>query len=195
MRTLASLALVAAMTASAFAQSAPAPKKAPDFTFTEPTGNKIQLSTAAKGKVCVLTFILTTCPHCQKESQMLTKLYKEMAPRGLSVFAVAVNDNAAVLIPGFVSQYEVGFPVGFSNPDAMQTFMGFSPMERWVVPQVTVIDRKGMIRAQTPFNGDPNLQSETYMRTLLEGLLKEGSTTTKTGTKTAPKATASNHQQ
>ncbi|MBZ5601031.1 MAG: TlpA family protein disulfide reductase [Acidobacteriia bacterium] len=193
MRTLASLALVAALTVPAvFAENAP--KKAPDFTFTDMSGKQVQLSTAAKGKVCVLTFILTTCPHCQRESQMLTKMYKEMAPRGLSVYAVAVNDNAAVLIPGFAQQFEVGFPVGFSSPDAMMSFMGFSPMERWVVPQVTVIDRKGMIRAQSPYSGDPNLQSETYMHSLLDGLLKEGAATTKTGAK-ATKTTASTHHQ
>ncbi len=196
MRILASLALVSAMTVSAaFAQSAPPPtiKKAPELTITEPNGNKIQLS-STKGKVVVLTFMLTTCPHCQRESQMLTKLLKEMGPRGLSVYGVAVNDNAAVLIPGFISQYEVGFPVGYATPDTLTTFMGFSPMERWVVPQITVIDRKGMIRAQSPFSGDPNLQTESYMHNLLDVLLKEGATTSKTGTKAPAKSTASNHQ-
>jgi peroxiredoxin len=189
MRTLATLALVAAMTVpAAFAETAP--KKAPDLTITEPSGNKVQLS-SLKGNVVVLTFILTTCPHCQHESQMLTKLLREMGPRGLKVYAVAVNDNAAILVPQFVQQYEVGFPVGYATPDTLTTFMGFSPMERWVVPQVTVIDRKGMIRAQSPFNGDPNLQSETYMHNFLDTLLKEGASS-KTGTKST-KATTTAH--
>src|SRR5215475_4859266 len=161
MRTFACLALAAAMTVSAaFAQSAPPViKKAPEFTINEISGQKTLLS-SYKNKVVVLTFVLTTCPHCQKESQMLTKLYREMGPKGLQPVGVAVNDNAAILVPGFVQDYGVGYPVGFSTPDQMMSFMGFSPMERWVVPQVVVIDRKGMIRAQTPFNGDPNLQSE-----------------------------------
>lgn len=46
-------------------------------------------------------------------------------------------------------------------------------MTRWSVPQVVVIDRKGNIRAQSPAQGDPNLQMETYMRDLLDTLLKE----------------------
>ncbi|SRR5579883_194686 len=195
MRTLANLALVAAMTVPAiFAQSAPAPKKAPEFTLVEPSGKQTLLS-SEKGKVTVLAFILTTCPHCQKECQMLTKLYQEMHPRGLEVMAAAVNDNASILVPGFVSEYQVGFPVGYATQDAMKSFMGFSDMMRWVVPQITVIDRKGMIRAQSPYNGDPNLQTESYMRNLLDGLLKEGgASTTKTGTKAPAKSTASNHQ-
>jgi hypothetical protein len=36
------------------------------------------------------------------------------------------------------------------------------------------VDRKGIIRAQSPSSGDPNLQDEKYLRNLLEGLLKEG---------------------
>src|SRR5882762_3727113 len=151
MRTFASLALLAAVTVSAaFAHSAPAPRKAPDFTLVEPSGKQTPLS-SFKGKVCVLTFILTTCPHCQKESEMLTKLYKEMAPRGLQVIGVAVNaDNAAILVPQFVQQFGVAYPVGFATQDAMKSFMGISEMERWSVPQLAVIDRKGMIRAQSP---------------------------------------------
>jgi len=33
-------------------------------------------------------------------------------------------------------------------------------MDRWVVPQIVVIDRKGMIRAQSPTTGDEKLQNE-----------------------------------
>src|SRR5215471_17928555 len=98
MRTFASLALAAAMTIpAAFAQSTFTPKKTPDFTIVEPSGKQTPLA-SLKGKVCVLEFILTTCPHCQVETQQLTKLYREMAPRGLQVLGVAVNDNAALLV-------------------------------------------------------------------------------------------------
>ncbi len=189
MRTFASLALAAALTVSAaFAQNPPIVRKAPDFTIVEPSGQKTPLS-STRGKVTVLTFILTTCPHCQHESEMLTKIYKEWHSRGLEMFGVAVDqDNAALKVPGFVQTYGVAYPVGFAKADDMMAFQGFSAMERWVVPQVVVIDRKGNIRAQTPAQGDPNLQTESYMRNLLDTLLKEGATASKSG-----KATASNH--
>lgn len=196
MRTIASVALMAAIAGSAaFAQNATTPRKAPDLTIVEPSGKQIPLA-SAKGKVCVVTFLLTTCPHCQAESQMLTKLYKEMAPRGLQVFGVAVNDNAAMLVPQFVQQYAVGFPVGYSNFETVNAFMEYSAMTRVMYPQIAVIDRKGMIRAQSPYIGDPNLQSETYMRGYLDSLLKEGASTSKTGSKTTASAHhAGSHQQ
>jgi thiol-disulfide isomerase/thioredoxin len=147
-----------------------------------------------KGKVVVLDFIFTTCVHCQAETQMLERLYKEMQPKGLQVLSVAVNDNAAVLVPGFVQQFGVPWPVGYAPRETLLKYMGFSEMDLWVVPQVVVIDRKGMIRAQSPVKGDANLQSETYMRDLLNKLLAEKSTTTSHGTPSGktPVKTASN---
>ncbi|MGH9558911.1 MAG: TlpA family protein disulfide reductase, partial [Bryobacteraceae bacterium] len=91
----------------------------------------------------------------------------------LQVLGAAFNDNAAMLIPNFVQQFQVGFPVGSASADSVLAYLGFG-LERYVVPQVAVIDRKGNIRAQTPAQGDPNLQMESYMRNLLDELLKEG---------------------
>jgi hypothetical protein len=44
---------------------------------------------------------------------------------------------------------------------------------------VVVIDKKGMIRAQSPPQGDGNLQDESKLRELIESLLKEGGPVTK----------------
>jgi peroxiredoxin len=188
MRTLASLAVAAALTVSAAFAQENAPRKAPELTVVEPSGQKIVLS-SMKGKVVVVTFVLTTCPHCQKESEMLTKLYKEMKPRGLEVIGVAVNDNAQFLVPQFMQEFKVGFPVGYGTFNDTNAFMEYSAMTRTMYPQVAVVDRKGMIRAASPFGGDANLQTESYMRNLLDTLLKEGAPASKSG-----KATASNRQ-
>jgi peroxiredoxin len=157
----------------------PLPRKAPEFTIVEPSGKQTLLS-SYKGKVVVLAFMQTTCPHCQRESQMLAKLYGEMKGRGLQTLGVTFNENAKGLTPGFVQQFNIPYPVGYSNPDAVLSYLGFSVMDRWMVPQVVVIDRKGQIRAQSPPQGDPNLQDEKYLRTLVDGLLKEGTAAKKT---------------
>lgn len=165
----------ALLLSSSLALAASAPpvlRPAPDFTVNEPSGKQITIS-SQRGKVVVLAFMFTTCPHCQAEAQMLTRLLKEMGPRGLQVLGVAINDNAAILVPGFVQEFGIGFPVGAANNSQMLNYMGFSEMVRWVVPQNVVIDRKGNIRAQSPVGGDPNLQTESYMRDLLDTLLKE----------------------
>jgi peroxiredoxin len=185
MRTIAAVTAFISLGVAALAQP-PVIRKAPDFTIAEPSGKKTPVS-SFKGKVVVVEFLYTTCPHCQKESQMLTKLYKEMGSHGLQILGVAFNDNAAVLVPSFVQEFGVPYPVGAASSDSVMGLLGFSVMDRYVVPQVMVIDRKGNIRAQSPPQGDSNLQDENYMRNLLTSLLKEGAATS------AVKTSANSH--
>jgi peroxiredoxin len=190
MRTIASAAFCllgfAAVTPLANAQP-PMPRKAPEITIVETSGNKIPLS-SYKGKVVVLALVSTVCPHCQKECEMLTQLYTEMKPKGVQMAAIAFNDNAAVLVPGFIRDHGVMFPVGSAKLETVLDFLGFSVMDRYVVPQVAVIDRKGMIRAQSGPSGDTNLQDMAFLRNLLNNLASEGATTSGKAAPTAKTA-------
>jgi peroxiredoxin len=194
MRLTALPVLLFSFAAASFAQQAPPViKPAPDITIKEPSGRETTLA-SQKGKVVVLDFIFTTCPHCQAEGQMLARIYRDMAPKGLQVFSVAVNDNSAMMIPAFVQQLNIPYPVGYAPRETLLKYMGYSDIDLWVVPQVVVIDRKGMIRAETPVKGDPNLQSETYMRGLLTSLLNEKSAPAHTSAPTAHAKTSSGSQ-
>jgi len=183
---LAPLAAFVALGVSALAIP-PVPRKSPEFAIVEPSGKQTLLS-SYKGKVVVLALMHTTCPHCQREAVMLTKLQNELGPRGLQVLGTAFNDANAGMVANFVKQFAVGFPVGFSPRETVESYLGLSVMDRYVVPQVAVIDKKGMIRAQSDALGTPNLQDEAYLRTLIDSLLKEGATTSET--KKAPSTVA-----
>ena len=77
MRVLAATAFVA-LTVSAFA-TPPVPRKSPEFTITDPSGKPILLS-SLRGKIVVMPFMFTTCPHCQREAQMLTTAAEGVRP-------------------------------------------------------------------------------------------------------------------
>jgi peroxiredoxin len=191
MRTIASATVLgllgfAAVTPFANAQP-PLPRKAPEITIVEPSGNKIPLS-SYKGKVVVLALVSTICPHCQKECEMLTQLYSEMKPKGVQMAAIAFNDNAAVLVPGFIRDHGVMFPVGSAKQETVLDFLGFSVMDRYNVPQVAVIDKKGMIRAQSGPMGDTNLQDMAFLRNLINNLASEGAATSGKAAPTAKTA-------
>lgn len=151
----------------------PLPRKAPEFTITDPAGKDTLLS-SYRGKVVVLAFVHTTCPHCQAFSMVLEKMQKELGPRGFQAIDVAWNPGAQNLVPSFVKNLNLTFPVGYSDWDPIMNFLGFSVMDRPVVPLEVVIDRRGMIRAESPPAGDGNLQDETKLKALVDGLLKEG---------------------
>jgi len=189
MRILASATAFLALTVAALAIP-PVPRKSPELTITDPSGKQILLS-SFKGKVVVVPLMFTTCPHCQREAQMLTKLQKEFAGRGLQVVGTAFNEEAnGPVVAQFIKEFNIGFPVGYTKRDSVISYLGLSVMDRWVVPQVAVIDKKGMIVAQSDAMGTPALQDENYMRTLIDKLLKEGATTSSSTTAPAKKTVA-----
>jgi peroxiredoxin len=171
MRFLAAAVLLsAALTLQA--QAPPVLRHSPDFVVKFPDGNQMPLS-SLKGKVVGLLFVHTTCPHCQRTSQVFTKLYQEYKARGFEAVDVAFNPMANIYVRDFVKDYQIGYPVGFASPDDVLNYMGFSVMERYVVPQIVWIDRQGNIRSQTPPMGDEKLLQESYWRNMIETLLKE----------------------
>jgi peroxiredoxin len=189
MRLLASAAAFLALTVAAIA-GPPVPRKSPEFTVTDPSGKQILIS-SFKGKILVMPFMFTTCPHCQREAQMLTKLQKEFGSRGVVMLGTVFNDASGPLATQFVKEFNIGFPVGFASRDSVTSYLGLSVMDRWVVPQVAIIDRKGNIVAQSLATGSPDLQDETYLRNFLEKLLKEGAAPAKTSSAApAPKSAA-----
>jgi peroxiredoxin len=185
MRLLSSAAVLLAFTASAFA-TPPVPRKSAEFTITEPSGKQVLLS-SFKGKIVVMPLMFTTCPHCQREAQMLTKLQKEFAARGVVMQGVVFNDATGPMAAQFVKEFGIGFDVGFASRDAVVSYLGLSVMDRWVVPQVAIIDRKGNVVAQSLATGSPELQDEAYLRTFLEKLVSGASTGSAAG---APKTVA-----
>jgi peroxiredoxin len=170
MRVLAATAFVA-FTVTAFA-TPPVPRKSPEFTVTDPSGKQVLLS-SLRGKIVVMPFMFTTCPHCQREAQMLTTLQKEFAGRGVVMLGTVFNDANAAMAAQFVKEFNIGFPVGFATRDQVVSYLGLSVLDRWVVPQVAIIDKKGNIVAQTAATGTPELQDETYLRNFLDKLVKE----------------------
>jgi thiol-disulfide isomerase/thioredoxin len=127
-----------------------------------------------RGKVVLLTFILTTCPHCQAATKFLSAIQKEYGPRGLQIVAAAINDNADLLVPDFIKEYKPAFPVGYSPRDPVSSFLQHPPEENFYVPAMVFIDRRGMIRGQY-FGDDPFNQhdkQEKNIRAQIESLLR-----------------------
>ncbi len=135
------------LVAAALAFAADLPRKAPDFAINLPNGSQLHLS-KYQGKVVVLIFILTTCPHCQNAVRCLSEDQKQYGPRGLQVVASAIEQDAQAAVPGFVKSFQPPFPVGFNNPYAAIAFMQHPPMLIPHMPLIAFIDRQGMVRSQ-----------------------------------------------
>jgi peroxiredoxin len=176
-----------------FGETPPIPRPSPPFTAHYPDGGGLPIS-ALKGKVVAVLFVHTTCPHCQLTSKVFSKLYAQYGPRGFEPVAVAFNPMANMLVKDFVRDHQITIPVGYSAEADVLNYLGIPVMERYVVPQIVWIDRKGNIRSQTnAVSGDEKLRTEPYWKEMLETLLKEpaegGAKTPATSRPPAKKAT------
>ena len=106
---------------------------------------------------------------------MLSDLQRELRPRGFQAVGIAFNEEAQnnpETIRGFVAANQVNFPVGAASREAVLKYLGISLVERFVVPQIVIVDRIGVIRAQSDFMGTSELQDEAYLRRFISGLLE-----------------------
>lgn len=171
------LVSVAFISTSLFAETPALPRKAPELAFNIP-GQGQKLLSQYRGKVVALEFIYTTCPHCQAASKVMSKLQNEYGSRGLQVLDVAINPNADLAVGNFAKDFQTTFPVGWVTQDQGLAFLGFSLADRFVVPQLVLIDRQGVIHYQTPPLGDENSMKESTIQQRIEELLSADNSAT-----------------
>jgi thiol-disulfide isomerase/thioredoxin len=103
-------------------------------------GGAVSLSDAA-GKVRVVDFWATWCDPCIEQLPVLDRLHRELGPRGLAVYAVAVDEEREA-VRAFLVRTPVGFPVLFDpGGDALAT-----PFQITRLPTTLVVDRRGIVR-------------------------------------------------
>src|SRR5215472_12955610 len=155
----------------------PVPRKAPELSFFDPSGKAILLS-SFKGKVVAIEFFFVRSMHCVRVAQTLNKLNDELGSRGFQAVAVAFSAPQAPADPAtvdnFLESYRLAFPVGYTDKQDVDRFLSRSKEDVLTIPQVVIIDRSGMIRAQSGNRpGDPTLEDINSLRARLDALLKE----------------------
>lgn len=167
---------LALLTIATLVQAANIPRPAPELSIHMADDSQILLS-QLRGKVVAMEILLTTCPHCKAASKVLTKLQNEWKSRGLQCVGVAVDPMPKLSLPGFVAETGVSYPVGYSEYNTAVKFLEHPQQLRLLVPQVVIIDRKGIIRAHRGGEDDEFFNDEEkVLRTILEPLLNESAT-------------------
>jgi thiol-disulfide isomerase/thioredoxin len=174
---LAAVALLLA-SAAAFAQEVPRPSG--EFAMGNGHGAQYLLSHYS-GKVVVLAFMYTTCPHCQHTTQILSGIQAEYADRGLQILGAFFNPNADQLLMDFIARFHPAFPVGFAERDQVNEFLHHPLGKPTYVPEVVFIDRNRVIRAQYSGEVDFFKDQEKNIREMVDSLLKEPVASKKNG--------------
>lgn len=173
-RITGTIAVLVAVGAWPVSATAPVPRKSPDLTIVQTSGKQMRLSSFS-GKVVAVDFLVTNCPHCMRVAQTLAKLQWELGSRGFQSVGVAFDKGISTQkATDFAKLLAVSYPVGYTSSDKVDSYLGREANQRFRVPQIVIIDRKGVIRAQSQPTGEKNLEDESYLRNLIDGLLKEG---------------------
>lgn len=171
-RAIASLAILLGLGFPAVAAS-PILRDSPEFTIVDPSGNTTPLS-SLKGQVVVIEFLLYRCPNCLRVAQTINKLHGEMADRGFRPIGIVFDDGVTEsVVRDLARLLKLNYPVGYTTSDQVDRYLGRAMMIRFQVPQVVVIDRAGVVRAQSRPSGEANLTNESYLRNLVHELLDE----------------------
>jgi thiol-disulfide isomerase/thioredoxin len=169
-RAVQRLILAALILIPAFAQTRPSPH----FTVRR-IGNEAPIKIESlRGKIVVLTFMLTTCPHCQNLTETtLIPLSKEYSRRGVEIVECAIDDGAARLLPEFIARFKPTFPVGYAPAAEVNAYTQRSVIDQrpFYVPHIVFIDRQGVIQAE--YGGETTFvaQGPKKMREELDKML------------------------
>lgn len=165
-------ALVLAVSTIVTAHAAKLPRPAPPFTIDLLDGKQIKIE-SYKGKIVVVAFILTTCPHCQKYVQLLNKVQPSFKAQGVEVVGVAIEENAKSFLGGFTRAFAPPYPMGYKHFVDVHDFLEQPRTQALHMPVIAFVDRQGTILKQHQA-GDPFIENdpEKNLRDALQGLVK-----------------------
>jgi peroxiredoxin len=137
---------------------------APEFTLPDRPGGAETSLASLRGQVVLLNFWATWCEPCQREMPAMQRLHEKLAPAGLKLLAVSVDDTGEA-VDEFRTRLGLTFPILWDPEqhvaNAYQTYR---------FPETLLIGRDGVVveRYVGPREWDSPLY-EARIRDLLEG--------------------------
>ena len=96
--------------------------RAPEFSLTDLSGNKLDLATY-RGKVVLLDFWATWCAPCRAEIPRLVDLQNRYRDRGLRIIGISLDDDAKP-VAKFYEQFKIDYPVAMGDADLAERYGG-----------------------------------------------------------------------
>jgi len=136
--------ILALLLCSAALVAADAPRRAPGFALVDLQGRFHDLADY-RGKVLVLEFLKTTCPHCATFTETLARVEKKYGNK-VAILAVAnVNTDTPQQLQQFIAGHNLNYPLVLDQGQMMYSYI-LSPQHA-DLPRVYVIDANGYIQA------------------------------------------------
>jgi peroxiredoxin len=112
---------------------------APNFTFPDLTGKKVNLSDY-RGRVVFLNIWATWCPPCVDEMPSMEKLYNKFKSDQFEILAVSVDGQGQKVVAPFMERLNLTFPALLDTKSKIRNIYGVTG-----IPESFIIDKNGII--------------------------------------------------
>lgn len=116
-------------------------RKAPDFSVTDVDGKAHNLKDYA-GKILVVDFWATYCKPCIEHLRDYNDAQYELSKQGVVFLALSMDDRDEVIRGWRPDGFDI--PLARLDPGTQKAFFGDMPIV--AIPQVRIVDRKGIVR-------------------------------------------------
>lgn len=117
------------------------PHRAPGFSLPDLKAEQHDLADY-RGKVVILEFMQTTCPHCAAFVDVLDKVQQKFGNKVGIVAVVNPPDNQQA-VAAYITGHKIAYPILF---DCGQVAYSYLRKVQFDLPQVYVIDANGMVQ-------------------------------------------------
>lgn len=121
-------------------------RRAPGFSVID---NTLQYRDLAdyRGKLVLIDFIQTGCPHCQQLTGVIVKVKPKYGEKIVVLTVVVPPDNTET-VAAFVKQYKLTNPVLFDSGQVAASYLKLDPRKPSIgFPHLFMIDGQGLIRS------------------------------------------------
>src|SRR5580700_7118268 len=119
-------------------------RRAPGFALPDGITGQIRDLYDYRGKVVVLEFMMTTCPHCAAFADILGEVNQKYAGRVEVISIANTNTDNPNTVKQYAAGHKVGYPILFDMGQMEYSYVLKPNVDN---PYVYVIDANGYIRS------------------------------------------------
>jgi peroxiredoxin len=117
------------------------PRRAPGFCLTDTTGQWRDLADY-RGKLVVVEFTQTTCPHCAAFTDTLANLQKKYGDK-IQILAIALPNDTPQTMMKYAAGHKLTYPLLFDMGQVTASYVRAAGMS---FPTVYLVDANGMLQ-------------------------------------------------
>ncbi|MBZ5595323.1 MAG: TlpA family protein disulfide reductase [Acidobacteriia bacterium] len=125
-------------------------RRAPGFSLVDVNFTQHDLQDY-RGKVVLVDFIQTSCPHCGELSNILQEVVAKYGSK-VAVLSIVNPPDTTATVKQYVAQHKLTYPLLF---DCGQVAASYMKAPSFDVPHLFIVDAQGMIQSDygySPFN-------------------------------------------